>query len=584
MHGSVLTGSDRRHRAGWGALALLFALIAAVLGIVEAYDGLHVVQDDARQHVVWLLRYVDPTLFPEDPIADYFLSVGTPGYKAVYWLGAQAGIDALTFAKLLPAVLLVVSAWFAFLLGARLFDNLPAAGFFVAWVVVQNAALMDNLSSATPRAFLYPLFLAFLWALVSQRAVWAGTAALALGLFYPQMALVAGGIAVLRLVTFAEGRMRLAPSRAALTGMIAAGISLVPYLIGQNPYGPVITPEQAGQLPEFGAGQRAAFFDDDLYRFLSCGERSGIFPIEWCRLSDLDLVGIPVTLGPILLLLVVLWVPIRHWRQRSGPMRIDPAYGIVPRWLLVSFGLYVAAHVMLFELHLPNRYTQHSLRLAFDIALGYLLFLAASSVWHRRSAGARLAGLALGMLIVGFPFLAEVVGSRGYVARHGGGVYEAIADLPIDARVASFLKAADNIPAFSRRSVVTSEELGIPYHLGYYLPYRARTRLLAVAQYATDPVALRRALDTLDFDYWLVRRHEFTADGARSAWWGALFPDLRVDVVSQLDGGARPVLPNLLDECGAWQSGSAYLLDVTCLRETLEGVAGAGRPLSGGHE
>jgi hypothetical protein len=63
------------------------------------------VQDDAQQHVFWMRRFIDPQLFPNDLIADYFQSVAQPGYKAIYQLAAAIGIDPMVFNKLLPIVL-----------------------------------------------------------------------------------------------------------------------------------------------------------------------------------------------------------------------------------------------------------------------------------------------------------------------------------------------------------------------------------------------------------------------------------------------------------------------------------------------
>jgi len=51
------------------------------------------VQDDARQHVFWMQRFLDPALFPRDLIADYFQSVAPAGYTAIYQMMAGVGIN-----------------------------------------------------------------------------------------------------------------------------------------------------------------------------------------------------------------------------------------------------------------------------------------------------------------------------------------------------------------------------------------------------------------------------------------------------------------------------------------------------------
>ncbi|MEB3885120.1 hypothetical protein [Lyngbya sp. CCY1209] len=62
----------------WLGLSLVFATIYGGLAIAEAFSQDYVIQDDARQHVFWMRRFLDPDLFPNDAIADYFQSVAPP--------------------------------------------------------------------------------------------------------------------------------------------------------------------------------------------------------------------------------------------------------------------------------------------------------------------------------------------------------------------------------------------------------------------------------------------------------------------------------------------------------------------------
>ena len=74
-------------------ISLLSALLYSAIDLQVAFAGDWVVQDDARQHVFWMARYVDPELFPNDLIADYFQSVAPWGYTSLYKLGIAIGID-----------------------------------------------------------------------------------------------------------------------------------------------------------------------------------------------------------------------------------------------------------------------------------------------------------------------------------------------------------------------------------------------------------------------------------------------------------------------------------------------------------
>ena len=75
----------------WFTLAMLYAAGCAFLALRQAFASEYMLADDVREHVFWMFRYVDPRLFPQDPIADYFQSLAPPGYASLYWLLAQAG-------------------------------------------------------------------------------------------------------------------------------------------------------------------------------------------------------------------------------------------------------------------------------------------------------------------------------------------------------------------------------------------------------------------------------------------------------------------------------------------------------------
>jgi hypothetical protein len=200
--------------AAFGGLcaSLLFAAICGALGLKKAFRGEYVVQDDARQHVFWMQRFLEPELFPHDLIADYFQSVAPPGYPALYRLMARIGRHPLLFNKLLAAVLGPVTTAYCFGLCVQIFP-IPATGFIAASQLNQNLWMTFDLVSATPRAFAYPLFLAFLYYL-SRRSLLPCLAAIALqGLFYPRTAFISAGVLFLQPWKWEGSRPRLSGNR-----------------------------------------------------------------------------------------------------------------------------------------------------------------------------------------------------------------------------------------------------------------------------------------------------------------------------------------------------------------------------------
>src|ERR1044071_1393898 len=154
----------------WLGLSLAFSASFANQALHQAFSSHFAVQDDARQHVFWMARFLDPQLFPNDLIADYFQTVAPTGYSAFYNLMAHLGVHPMLLNKLLPMALGLIATAYCFLLCLRILPS-PGAAFFSTLILNQSIWMQDDLVSATPRAFLYPLFLAFLYYLVKDSRV-----------------------------------------------------------------------------------------------------------------------------------------------------------------------------------------------------------------------------------------------------------------------------------------------------------------------------------------------------------------------------------------------------------------------------
>ena len=161
----LFQGASERAWQLWFIVTLVFAISYGILALQEAFQGDWVVQDDARQHVFWMMRYVDPSLFPNDLIADYFQSVAPVGYKSLYRGAVTLGFDPLVFNKMLPPIISIVAVCYCFLLSKELFP-IPFGCFASSLLLNQILWMNDDLSSGTPRAFVYPLLLAFLYTLL----------------------------------------------------------------------------------------------------------------------------------------------------------------------------------------------------------------------------------------------------------------------------------------------------------------------------------------------------------------------------------------------------------------------------------
>ncbi|WP_293059990.1 hypothetical protein [Okeania sp. SIO2B3] len=265
----------------WLILSLTFATIYSLLALKQAFSGEYIVQDDARQHVFWMRRFLDPELFPNDLIANYFQSVAPWGYKTFYWLFSQVGIDPIFLNKLLPLPLSLITAAYCFGICFQILP-IPFAAFIASVLLSQNIWLQDDIASGTPRAFLYPLFLAVLYYLLRQSLVPFLVAIALLGLFYPQYVILTALILIIRLLNWEKRRFCLSknPQDYLFSG-VGLGLSLLVilfYALNSSNYEPVITAAQARILPEFGEAGRSVFFLQNSWDFFIFGGRSGILP------------------------------------------------------------------------------------------------------------------------------------------------------------------------------------------------------------------------------------------------------------------------------------------------------------------
>ncbi|WNZ24489.1 hypothetical protein HJG54_17595 [Leptolyngbya sp. NK1-12] len=562
--------SSRQQLRFWLGASLLVAVGYGIWGCQTAWWGQYVVQDDARQHLFWLRRFLDPELFPQDLIADYFQSVAPWGYTLFYRMFAAVGIDPIWLGKGLPLVLGVLATLYGFRVCMQLLP-IPFTGFLAAVLLNQVFWSHDDLASATPRAFMPLFFLAFLDYLM-RRALWPCLVTIGLeGLFYPQYVLVFAGILCLQPLRWQNG-LRLTQSRQeyrfCLAGLLTALLVLLPYGLITSPYGPVITAAVAKQLPDFAPDGRGRFFLSDPWMFWLSGNRSGIFPTLKPPLLGLGLL-LPVMLGLAHLS--------KFMRQQLRPTRhITANLRVLVHIVVVALMLFGVAHLLLFYLHLPSRYTAYTLRLVlvFATAINLTLCLEAGLRWlqqYQQYPASWPRQMLVWGLILGFggllwlyPTYAENFPHTGYRTGTAKALYQFLAQQPKDSLVASLLKEADNLPTFAQRSVFVAPEYAVPYHIGYATQFRQRAIDLIQAQYTSDLATLRWFIETSGVDFWLVDANSFNP--AALPQWIRQYPRALQAALDNLKH-APPLVQQRLNACTVLQERDLRLLQAACLLE-----------------
>ena len=554
----------------WLGFSLLICLIFGLQSLTAAFDGAYVVQDDARQHVFWMQRYRDPTLFPDDLIADYFQSVAPSGYKAVYLLGTSIGIDPLLISKLLPLFLGLVTTYYYFGISWQIFP-VPASAFLSSVLLNQALWMEDDLVSATPRAFLYPFFAAFLY-YVLQAAILPclGTLA-ALALFYPPMALLGLAVLTLRLVRWSKGVRFSQFSRHWQLwggGLVVITLILGAYQLTATEFGPLIAIAQARQLPIFnqvdGYYGRAFYFHDNPLIFWLFGPRTGL--LFWGVLS-------PLVLAALALPMYLTRQPRISWAQT-----VTAKVHLLSQIALGMLGLYSLAHGLSFQLHFPSRYVYHGARFVLPMAASIALFIyggtqlshlrsltGRSQRWRHRLWLAIQLGLATVLMLL--PFSPKFsIANQLYVTGKEPELYQFLLQQPHQTLVASIDGEANNLPTFAHRRIVAGREYALPYHWGYFSQFQQQALALIKAHYSSE-LSLVQDLNTqLGIDFWLLHKQAFEPDYVDGNRLLKEFQQTR-DSLLALESGSTPALASVVKVCTRFTTERHVLLDAACIND-----------------
>ena len=517
----VNTKISKKQLIFWFSLSMTFSAIYAILGLQQAFASEYVVQDDARQHVFWMLRFADPNLFPNDLIADYFQSVAPAGYSSLYRTISFFGIDPLFFNKLLPLILGLFTTAYCFGFSLQIIP-LPFTGFLSTLLLNQNIWIKDDLISATPRAFTYPFLLAFLYYLSRKSLLPCLATIILLGLFYPLSVFICAGILILRLWDWNSKsntkKIRFSQQKHdyifCTIGLLAAFCVMLPYALKSSEFAPVITVAQAKQLPEFLAGGRSSFFSNNISKYFLEG-RSGIFA--------------PTLFAPVTLLFGFL-LPFLMYFPKKFPLlnKIQKEIAVLTQMLIVSVGMFILAHILLFKLHLPSRYTGHSFRVILAVSAAIVLTAILEALASKFSRGNNISahiqrfflltftGIIAIALLLYYPVFIKKFPKTVYQRGKYPTVYQFFQQQPKDILIASPAAEINNLPTFTQRSILEGREYAIPYHLGYYNEFRQRVIDLTQAQYSDNLDDVKVLIQKYGVDLWPLESGIFSPEYIRT--------------------------------------------------------------------
>ncbi|BAI91558.1 hypothetical protein L1F28_31980 [Arthrospira platensis NCB002] len=547
----------------WLFLSMSLASIYGILSLKQAFAEPNLVHNDARQHIFWMLRFIDPNLFPNDLIADYFQSVAPRGYTIVYKLGIILGINPFDLAKIIPPILGLFVTYYFFRLCLEILP-IPATGFIGCLIINQALWLKDDLASGTPRAFINPIFIAFLYYLVRHSRLGVCVTVAAIGLFYPQYVFMAAIMLILRVINWQNRSFKLTQNnrdyQILAWGLLVAFIVLLPYIITSSEFGPTITRAEAMNSPEFFEGGRSRFFHDNLMDIWFTGRRSGMFHSSLFT---------PATQCVALLLPFLLIFP----RQFPLGRYITPQVWVLLQLFISSVLMFFASHALLFRLHLPGRYTEFSFR----IIIALLTAISLTLIWDtllrvfKHNYGYRfyryLAG-SLMAIMVGIVLLYPAFVPYFPLVRYEKGrmteVYDFFQQQPPDIVIASLSAEADQLPTFAQRTVLMAREYAIPYHLGYYNQILARTLDMINAHYTDDLQTLQDFINQYNVDFWLIDPAAFSPEYIKNNHWMLIFSEGQ-KALNLLENNSQFALYQQVNICRVFEQPNWWIVDTKCI-------------------
>lgn len=291
-------------------------------------------------------------------------------------------------------------------------------------------------------------------------------------------------------------------------------------------------------MPEFGPEGRVPFFFLSWWNYW-IGGNGGIH-------------NLPTR--PPWFLAALLWPVLRRFPEQFPLLKAVPRGARpVPQVIGGALSLFALAHLFLFRLYLPNRYTQSTTRVLMILLAGGVTLGLIDAVlrWaEKRRSESQQAGevFTLGAaavllgLMAGYPMLLPNFPTSGYVQGVAPGLYHFFELQPATIRIASLSDEVDNLPTFCRRSIIIGAECAVPFHPGYYLPLRDRGLQIARAQYSADPAVLQECVRDQQIDFWLLDRKAFSP-----YYWkkSRLLRQLRLSVADQSLGVAQGAMPIL---------------------------------------
>lgn len=511
---------------------------AAAIYIFSQWPALtnpYVVNDDTRQQIFWMQKWIDADLYPDDMLSRYATNYVPWGVQAIYRLAAP-WINPLQFTKILAVVLFIVTAGFLFHLGLAAGDELLAI--LVVCVFCFLGDFMARIAGGLSQSFGYPLLCSYLYFL-SRRSLIGASVVLLLGsLLNPYiflLCLVAQAIYLLHnhwrtLVGWSKNRLRPRTAASSIPEVFQNGADSSGSAVrGQDSLATKAIPSRLAwsiclMVIACGLnGLKYVFFTPaEFGSLVSMADMAG-HP-EYTALGRYEIIPVP----SLLFELIRPWqtnLPFRRWGLVGGWSLAAVGLAIVVYavtrrpWLTNLFAfrvfvylfpasllLYFAADAVLFRLFLPSRYVELSLNVFYCLVVAVCLRETQRNLLPKRRVFP-LVVTAL-MMLAGLQLYHTGIYNYSDQAK----LYQYLQSTPKASLLAGHPDLMDNTITFGQRKCFVTYELSHTWYKTYWQEIKRRTFDLFEAYYSDDPERVLQFCRKNKIDYFIIREKDYTLE------------------------------------------------------------------------
>ncbi len=460
--------------------SLLFSLALALIVEHQVFSDPMAINDDVRNQIYWMAKFINPNYFANDYIASYLTqpSLISPVFSVIYRLGSYFA-DPKQISQLLPFPIILVTTYFLFKFSELHRDSRYA--FWVCFCFNLYIWAMKFIAGGLPRSSFYLLFFMFLYLLSSRKSGWLLACLILQALTYPTACFMSMLILLAYSIRHKLNRLQTIVSIAA--GCIALYSR---YLLNRDhSFGALINFQDILKLPEcFLDGRRCVIMLP--YSFTQ------IFKTSPQLLEFLGL-QLPLIVGVIIFITITMYL-FNSYLQSKDLKQAELLWISV----YVSIALFIFAHFVLLYMYLPHRYIAYTLPLVPIFLLGTWFYY----IEPRRGVKILSCIVLITILVIGSRINDDLI-QPSKLERQ---TLAYLSSTSIDSLVVAPPRFASNIPAYSYRSVLVSSEVDIPFHKIYYT--KILERIADQNSAYRNPTKLKSFINKYGVDYIVLDRRE----------------------------------------------------------------------------